>query len=61
MNPTEARAVRLQELTKLVMFLDNEGKTAEEIVVAVRKRAYQMAASSTAEGYVTEIIRRFTK
>ena len=61
MNPTEARSVRLHVLSKLVKRLDEDGKTNQEIVDAVRKRAYQMAAPTTAEGYVKEIIRRFTK
>ena len=61
MNPTEARSLRLQELTKMVVVLDKKGKSVEEIIKAVRSRAHQMAAHGTAEGYVDEIIRRFTK
>ncbi|MCH8847324.1 MAG: hypothetical protein IIC11_11435 [Proteobacteria bacterium] len=61
MNPTEARSHRLTELSNLVKFLDNKGTTSEEIIKAVRERAHQMAAHGTAEGYVDEIIRRFTK
>jgi len=61
MNPTEARSLRLQELTKMVVVLDKKGKSVEEIIKAVRNRAHQMAATKTAEGYVDEIIRRFTK
>ena len=61
MNPTEARSHRLVELSNLVKFLNNEGKTNEEIINAVKKRAYQMASKPTADNYVDEIIRRFTK
>ena len=61
MNPTEARSLRLQELAKMVVVLDKKGKSVDEIIKAVRERAHQMASTVTAEGYVDEIIRRFTK
>ena len=61
MNPTEARSVRLHELSKMVKRLDDEGKTTEEIIQSITKRAHQMAAPNTAKSYVDEIRRRFTK
>ena len=61
MNPTEARSHRLQELAKMVVVLDKKGKSVDEIIKAVRNRAHEMAGYLTAEGYVDEIIRRFTK
>ncbi len=61
MSPTAARANRLLELTKIVVVLNKKGKTTDEIIDAVRERAHQMAGASTAEDYVSEIIRRFAK
>lgn len=61
MSPTETRSHRLTELTKLVGRLDNQKKTPEEIIDAVRKRACEMTSSITAENYVQEIIRRHSK
>ena len=61
MNPSEARSHRLQELTKMVYKLDNEGVDKDDIIIAITKRAHQMAAPSTAKNYVDEIKRRFSK
>lgn len=61
MSPEHRRSLRIQELTRMVKVLDNKGKTPEQIINAVRKRAYQMAAKKTAEEYVEEVIRRVKK
>ncbi len=61
MNPTEARSVRLHELSKMVYRLTNEGCTTQEVIIAITKRAHQMAAPNTAKSYVDEIRRRFSK
>ena len=61
MNAEARRAGRLLELSKLVGRLGTQGKTPEEIIKAVRERAYDMASPSVAENYVQEIIRRFSK
>ena len=60
MSPTETRSHRLTELSKLVDRLDNQKKTPEEIIDAVKKRANEIASSVTAETYVQEIIRRYS-
>jgi len=60
-NPTEARSVRLHELSSMVYRLTTEGCTTQEIIKAITKRAHQMAAPSTAKSYVDEIKRRFSK
>ena len=61
MNTTEVRSHRLQELTRLVGRLSNQEKTPTEIIDAVRKRSHEMASPTTAENYVQEIIRRYSK
>lgn len=60
MNADARRSARLLELTKLVGRLAKEHKTPDEIIRAVRKRALEMASKKTADGYVEEIIRRFS-
>ena len=58
MSPAEIRSHRLQELQRLVKKLHKEGKSPDEIIKALRKRANQMARRLTAKEYVAEIIAR---
>ena len=62
MNAEAKRGGRLRELSNIVESCSKKGITdPAEIIKKVRKRAYQMAAPATAESYVQEIIRRFSK
>ena len=62
MNAEAKRAGRINELTRLVGVCTANGITdPHEIIKKVRKRAYEMASKQTAEGYVQEVIRRFSK
>ncbi len=60
MSPAAIRSARLLELSNLVHKMGGQGKSPELIIKAVRDRAHQMACSTTAEEYVSEVIRRFS-
>ena len=62
MNAESKRVGRINELSRLVGTCTAKGITDPvEIISIVRKRAYEMASKSTAEQYVKEVIRRFSK
>ncbi|MBL4817961.1 MAG: hypothetical protein JKY15_01840 [Deltaproteobacteria bacterium] len=61
-GPNEIRGGRLRELRGIVSSCIAQNITDPQIIIAkVRKRAYEMAAKDTAEEYVQEIIRNYSK
>jgi len=61
LGPQQIRSLRLQELSRLVGRLGVEGIPVDKIIFRVSKRAHEMADHTTAEKYVAEIIRRYSK